>query len=304
MYAELSWKWWKDAQPVPRFMLLSTTALFISLTIFAGVSLEFVYDGFVTYGETMATSLYFGQVTAWQEIVANVLLEFNTALAEGILIYRCWLIWDQNKLIGIFTLVLYAGFVVVSGFNLATPFSANSPDLLGYLFQQYASTWMRTYLSYTLGQSTLVYGLIIYRIWHTSRKVSRLSTSSMSPVIMRLVGVGLCYIMVLAIWLVTNVLGSSAYLILVYAWIPFVGIVFLALTVRSSSGTSSSQTSTLPRVAYGTERQPRKAAAHIALTPIRISVTQREEADAESGMYADGKQDSNDRASSFSVHAL
>jgi len=145
------------------------------------------------------------------------------------LIYRCWLIWDRNRLVRILTIILYVGFIVVSGFSLA---SLKQNGDANSIFHQSASTWLQAQTIYTLAQNTIVYGVIIFRIWRTSSRSTPYSQSSLTPVIIRLLGVGLVYVLMCALLLITNLLASTAYLIGVYLWSSFVGIIFLALIVH------------------------------------------------------------------------
>jgi len=100
------------------------------------------------------------------------------------------------------------------------------------IFHQSAATWLQAHTLYTLVQSVIIYGLIIFRIWRTSSRAAAHSQSSLTPVIKRLLGVGLIYILMCAYLLITNLLASNAYLIGIYLWPPFVGIVFTSLIVR------------------------------------------------------------------------
>lgn len=103
------------------------------------------------------------------------------------------------------------------------------------IFHQSAATWLQAHTIYTLAQNAIVYGLIIFRIWRTSSRTKAYTQSSLTPVIKRLLGVGLVYVLMCAFLLITNLLASPVYIIGVYLWPPFVGIVFIALIVQNGS---------------------------------------------------------------------
>jgi len=244
-YAHMVRGWCTQTSRVPRFLLASTTVLFASVTAFTGNSIAWVYTGFVNR-DSIAIPIYFGEVSATQETVSTALIISDTALADAILMYRCWLVWKGCRPVRVFTSVLYLGFLVVSCFLLVALKQSKDGNSI---FHQTAATWLRVHTIYTLAQNAIIYGLIIFRIWRTLSRSSAYSQSTLTPVIKRLLVVGLIYVLMCAFLLITNLLASTVFVIGAYLWPPFVGIIFLALIAQEwrtdeqdNTGTLSMQT--------------------------------------------------------------
>ncbi|EJT96815.1 hypothetical protein DACRYDRAFT_112432 [Dacryopinax primogenitus] len=228
MSVHLLWRWWRREIRVPTFLLLASVALLLSTTAFTVVFMDYLYEGFVTYRDTIGPVMYFAE-DRWQETTISAFNIFEQALADGILVYRCWLIWNKSKFILFITALPYISSILFSCIALA----AASPS--GELFNMFKSTfatWVHIWTGVSLGQNALTYLLIIGRIWYTARQsTSAFGKTSFTPVIIRLLSMGCMYLLLITLLLVANLHSSGGYVVICHIWSPVSGIVFLSLIV-------------------------------------------------------------------------
>jgi len=228
MCIHLLWRWYRGIIRLPMFLLFSAVALLLSTTAFTIVFMDYLYEGFVTYRDTVGSVTYFDQ-DRWQETTISAFNIFEQALADGILVYRCWLIWNKNKFIAVVTTIPYIASILFSCIALA---AASPTSELFNMFQSTFATWVHIWTGVSLAQNALTYFLIIGRIWYTARKsTSTFGKTSFTPVIIRLLCMGCIYLLLITLLLVTNLHSSGGYVVICHIWSPVSGIVFLSLIV-------------------------------------------------------------------------
>ncbi|KZP01261.1 hypothetical protein CALVIDRAFT_128733 [Calocera viscosa TUFC12733] len=228
MSVHLIWRWWRGVIRVPMFLLLAAVAQLLSTTAFSIVFMDYLYEGFVTYRDTVGPVLYYNE-DRWQETTISALNIFEQALADGILIYRCWLIWHKSKIILGVTSVPYLAAILCQCLAMA---GASPTTKLFDMFENDFATLVHAFAGLSLAQNALTYVLIIGKIWHTARRsTSQYGKTAFTPLIIRLLSMGCIYLCLIILTLVTSLRASGAYVVICHIWSPMSGIVFLSLIV-------------------------------------------------------------------------
>ncbi|KZP01263.1 hypothetical protein CALVIDRAFT_552337 [Calocera viscosa TUFC12733] len=223
MSVHLLWRWWHGIVRVPMFLLLASVAQLLSTTAFTIVFMDYLYEGFITYRDTIGTVVYYNE-DRWQETTITALNIFEQTLADGILIYRCWLIWNKSKIIAVVSGVPYVASILCQCITLA---GASPASELFDMFQSTFATWVHAFSGLSLAQNALTYVLIIGKIWSTTRRSTSTSGKpSFTPIIIRLLSMGCIYLLLITLLLVTNLHSSGGYVVICH-----IGIVFLSLIV-------------------------------------------------------------------------
>ncbi|KZT57295.1 hypothetical protein CALCODRAFT_517517 [Calocera cornea HHB12733] len=239
MSVHLLWRWWNKVIRVPMFLLLAAVAQLLSTTAFTIVFMHYLYEGFVTDRDTVGPVTYYNE-DRWQETTISALNIFEQALADGILIYRCWLIWNKSKLILGIIVVPYVAAILCQCLAMA---GASPTTKLFDMFGDKFATFVHAFSGLSLAQNALTYFFIIGKIWHTSRRsTSKFGKTAFTPIIIRLLCMGSIYLCLIILTLATSLRASGAYVVICHIWSPASGIVFLSLIVPtkclSSTGTN------------------------------------------------------------------
>ncbi|KZT60438.1 hypothetical protein CALCODRAFT_429357 [Calocera cornea HHB12733] len=238
----------------PNYILLvAAIIMFILNTSILALSFSRVLDIFVM-GSIIALNL-----SQWKEVARTTLTSAYMALADALLIYRCWIVWKRRLWVVAVPVVLLAAcagliIMLLRGIALSTE-SAEG------IFAPSIAPWISSVLAVTLLQNLLVTGLIVWQIYKVNSSASRAGGRTLRPIMAMLIESGGLYSATLFIWLMTYVATSNSEYIMVDCINPMIGITYFLLVIRVRTNGTRTMTSTAERIsgAGATQSHPLQA---------------------------------------------
>lgn len=218
---------------VNRPITAATILLLLLSTAHIVVNIIRVQDGLVTYRDTFpgGPAAFFGDVTQRTYVIKHALYISQTLLADGVVIYRCYVVWQRVWII-ILPSMLWCSVAVtgVSAVYSLSQASRNPTDI----FATVVADWITSFIISTLATNLLSSGLLAYRIWMIERGVStsRATKDSMMPIVRILVDATVLYSVALFIRLMCFVYNNNGEEVLVDMVVPIISIAFYMVLVR------------------------------------------------------------------------
>ncbi|KAG2365239.1 hypothetical protein BDR07DRAFT_1399556 [Suillus spraguei] len=238
-------------QDVSRPIAMVAILLFILSTVHIVASTIRAEDALVTYANTFpgGPAAFFADLTQPTVKIKGVTYVLQTLLADGIMIYRCYIVW-QSVLVIVLPSILWCGLAVVgvgmiySFLNITS--TSNSGDIAINLSGQYMH-WASAFTPLTLATNLLSSGLIAYHIWKIERNVSavRSKKSTMMPIVRILVDSAVLYTVMLFILLVCFICSNNGEYVIADMLIPTISITFYMVLVRVAINRKYSYSSTI-----------------------------------------------------------
>ncbi|EMD32221.1 hypothetical protein CERSUDRAFT_118851 [Gelatoporia subvermispora B] len=179
---------------------------------------------------TNNTSL-FTDVSLWMNRIKDADQCIQILIGDGIMIYRCWLIYERDWLAIAFSTVIWITTLIVSIlFNART----TTIDPSNGVNASSLTSLTIPLMSLTAVLNAITTALIVLRIWRTSRR-SRAYTQTPTglPYVMRLlIEAGALYTFTAVITLATEIAKSSAVYITSDCLVQITGITFNLLIIR------------------------------------------------------------------------
>ncbi|KAG1751700.1 hypothetical protein EDD22DRAFT_1044782 [Suillus occidentalis] len=203
--------------------------LFILSTAHIVVCIIRVEDGLVKYRNTYPGG-------------PHALYILQTLLADGVVIYRCYVVW-QSVWVIILPSMLWCS-IVVTGIHAVY----NASQYNTSIFDQELATWIIGFFVSTIAANVLSSGLLGYRIWAIERDVATIRASTkgtMMPIIRVLVDAAVLYSMALVTTLICFVLSSNGEYVMVDLVMPIISISFYMVLTRVAINRNHSYFSTV-----------------------------------------------------------
>lgn len=219
-------------QDVNRPITAVAILLLILSTVHIAVNIIRVQDGLVNYRDTFQGGpvAFFSDVTEKTYIMKHMLYVLQTLLADGVMIYRCYVIWRRICVI-ILPSILWCC-VAVTGISGVYSLSQarNSTDLLTTLL----ADWVPEFIISALLTNLLSSGLLAYHIWMTERSVStvRATRGSIWPIVRILVDAAILYSAALFARLICVIYNNNGEEVLVDMTMPIISIAFYMVLIR------------------------------------------------------------------------
>ncbi|KAG6864814.1 hypothetical protein C0991_007000 [Blastosporella zonata] len=148
-------------------MFVPAIFMFMLATVDVALGLQHNIEGFVLFqGGPIDV---FANASDWVNLVKMADYVAQTFIGDGILLYRCWIVYDKSWLIILFPLMIWLGGTacgIVTVYVEATlredPRYLNAPNL---------SPFITSMLALTLAMNLITTSLIIFRIWSIQRAV-------------------------------------------------------------------------------------------------------------------------------------
>ncbi|KAJ7909224.1 hypothetical protein B0H13DRAFT_2330524 [Mycena leptocephala] len=238
------------------FTMVVVAFLLLTLsTIHIAVDIKRIYDGLVLYRDT-----YPGGPPAWFEnvrdpsfIFKNIVYHIQTALGDGVVIYRSYMVWRSVWAIMVPS-ILWLG---VCGASIGTVYKITQPaPTSSDIFASRTGQWVTSFYVITLSCNFIATGLLAYKLWTIERGVhgTRVGRGLM-PVLLIIIDAGALYSATLLAALIGFVNQSNATYVVLDMIPPIISIAFymvilrvgLAQSTRATSSTSTFQRTPLPR---------------------------------------------------------
>jgi len=233
----------------PRCVTVATSLLILS-TAHLAFGVGRLIDGLVKNGnDTQAQqALFFANIRQWGFVGKTALYVLETMLADMILMYRCYTVWQSAWVIAM-PVYLWLS-IGVSGFGSVYEMAHETQDP-NNIFASDAVSWILAFIFEALIANALSTGLLAYRIWIVARASARYSATEASQSILAplpriIVDSGLLYSATLCATLICFLTQNWAYYILLDLISPIISITFYMVLIRvefsrqrSSDGTDS-----------------------------------------------------------------
>ncbi|KAG2344916.1 hypothetical protein BDR05DRAFT_860518, partial [Suillus weaverae] len=236
-------------QDVNRLIIAVAILLLILSTAHIVVNIIRVQDGLVKYRDSFpgGPAAFFEDITQKTYVIKHALYILQTLLADGVVIYRCYVVWQRVCVI-ILPSMLWC-IVAVTGVSAVYNLSQASRKPTD-IFTMVVADWIMAFIISTLVTNFLSSGLLAYRIWMIERSVStvRATKGSMMPIVHILADAAVFYSVALFARLICFVYSNNGEEVLVDMVMPITSITFYMVLVRVAiNGKTRSYLSNIPR---------------------------------------------------------
>ncbi|KAG1896574.1 uncharacterized protein F5891DRAFT_1192923 [Suillus fuscotomentosus] len=236
-----------------------------------------VEQGLVTYRNTFpgGPSAFFADVSQITFVVKNIIYNLQTMLGDGIVIYRCYVVWKSVWVIIVPSLLWFG--MAVSGFGAVYSFSKATSDA-GDIFAKSTGPWITTFYAMTLGSNLSASGLLAYRIWRMECDVSALratKSSSMMPIVRVLADSAILYSVTLLSALICFVEANNGQYVVVDMITPIISITFYMIIIRIAMKKTTPSHSSLSTIRMADEiARETQQRYNVKCTPVEVHITQ------------------------------
>ncbi|KAG2040424.1 hypothetical protein BDR03DRAFT_948691 [Suillus americanus] len=238
-------------------LLLSTAHIVVSI-----IRLE---DGFVKYRDTYPGGpvAFFADVSQGTYVIKHALYVLQTLLADGVVVYRCYIVWQSVQVI-ILPSMLWCG-VAVTGiyavWNGSQYTSIFVPELV---------TWILVFFISTIAANVLSSGLMAYRIWTIEHNVRASMKGTMMPIARVLVDAAVLYSVALVITLICFICSNNGEYVMVDLVMPIISISFYMVLIRIAMNRNHS---CFPAVGTTAEMEEGNLQKY-SMTPLQVHISQ------------------------------
>ncbi|KAJ7982929.1 hypothetical protein DFH06DRAFT_1171948 [Mycena polygramma] len=221
-YAQINWT-----------MVICACLLLILSTIHMASDIKRIYSGLVLYRDT-----YPGGPPAWfangsdpSFVFKNAIYSFQTALGDGVVIYRCYMVWRSVWAI-VFPVIMWLS-VCTTAVGSVYTLSQPAPDS-GDIFVRRTGQWITSFYATTLACNFVGTCLLAYKLWTIERNVhgSRVGRGLTKPVLMIIIDAGALYSVTLLAALVCFVSESNGQYVVLDMVTPIISIAFYMVILR------------------------------------------------------------------------
>ncbi|KAG2142361.1 hypothetical protein DEU56DRAFT_971983 [Suillus clintonianus] len=232
-------------QDIDRPMLAVAILLLILSTGHMVANIIRMEDGLVKYRDTYPGGpvAYFADPAQKMLAIMHVFYVLQTLLADGVVIYRCYVVWRSVWII-ILPSMLWCS-VAVTGAGVIYSYlqaTGNSMDFYANLLGG-PTQWVTAYFASTMATNGLSSGLLAYRIWMIERNVSgaRATKGTLMPIVRVLVDAAVLYTVILVISLICFLLSNNGMASAVDMITSIISIAFYMGGVQGDIGRSISR---------------------------------------------------------------
>ncbi|KAG2111462.1 hypothetical protein DEU56DRAFT_896569 [Suillus clintonianus] len=231
-------------------------------------------DGLVKYRDTFqgGPMAFFGDLTQQTFVIKHALYLLQTLLADGVVIYRCYVVWRSLWMI-ILPSIMWCTVAVTGVF--ATYNVSQDRSNSGNIFAKVLAQWITAFFASTIATNLLSSGLLAYRVWMIERNVSTIRTTkgTMMPMVRVLVDSAGLYSVVLSIILICFVCSNNGESVVVDMAMPIMSIAFYMVLIRLAINRNTrSYHSTSPRATTDAMEQERRR--QICMAPLQVHISQ------------------------------
>ncbi|KAG2151537.1 hypothetical protein DEU56DRAFT_727923 [Suillus clintonianus] len=220
---------------VNRPIAVVATLLFLLSTAHMVVGIIHVEDGLVKHRDSFpgGSAAFFADVSQATFVTNNAIYTLQTLLADGVVIYRCYVVWQSIWVI-ILPCMMWCGVAVfgvcsVYDFSQASTTNSNTENL----FTNETGHWIVLFLAFTLATNVLSTGLLAYRIWMIERKVSAVRvTKGKMPILRVLIDAAILYFVALCTSIICFALSNIGLYVMGDLIIPTISIAFYMVFIR------------------------------------------------------------------------
>jgi len=217
-----------------KVFFIATLVMFMVATSHIAINVYRLLRGYVWLVADPGPVVYFSDLGRWENVAHDAINGIMTWIGDFLLIYRCFIVWDNNYYIIILPTLLLASSIVANGVALHLFIEVR----LGTLFSPALVRWMDSIYSIALAQNTITTGLIAYRIWRQDRESQILGIrsedpkTSLKPILRIVVESAVIYVLTAVVIIILYARNNNFQFVVQEAIVPIIGIVFTLLSVR------------------------------------------------------------------------
>ncbi|KAJ3817579.1 hypothetical protein F5880DRAFT_1438508, partial [Lentinula raphanica] len=262
----------KSASRINWPMLIIALLLMAFSTFDVSIGLMHCIEAFILYTGPGGSDARFTGLTDWVNILKTCNIAFGKIISDGVLVYRCWVVYNHSIAVVVLPILLWLGSFATSIFIIYLEASAKNPKALltGGLSQitpSITASW-----SMSLANNIITTGLIVYRIWRVDRSNTqngiwqgqettmsiqrsdqfsshtkrRKRTSKLQEVIRIIIESGMMYTTIALISFITFEIGSSSAYATSDVELQILSIAFNLIIIRVSARPSWNSSSQRP----------------------------------------------------------
>ncbi|EJU05396.1 hypothetical protein DACRYDRAFT_113528 [Dacryopinax primogenitus] len=214
-----------DTQRANWILASAAIIMFVLTTTHLGFSFSRIQDIFI-WSPANALNL-----NEWKELCRTTLTCVYMGIADTLLIWRCWIVWNRRLRVVALPIALLLTCIAMIALLLRAMYS--STQSAEGIFALSLAPWIIAVLVLTLVQNLLVTCLIVLRLWRMDSVVNkRTGSKPFQPVIAIVLESGILYSVTLFIWLLTYSTHSNSAYIMVDCINPMIGITYCLLVIR------------------------------------------------------------------------
>jgi len=217
------------------YVMLTTACLFLVFsTMHMGMDIHRLIDGFILHRDTLGgPASYFGDVGSFTWFFRNLIYTLQTLLGDGVVIYRCYVAWD-NFWVVILPVMLWLTTLVTASILLGLFAHAHNAANHTSVFGNQVTRWVTAFFSSSLAANVLSTGFLAFRLWNVDRQVTGIrSTEGPLRHFTRVVlDSGAIYSVTLTVIIILFVSKSNIQSIIMDMTMPIISICFYTIILR------------------------------------------------------------------------
>ncbi|KAG2347115.1 hypothetical protein BDR05DRAFT_974184 [Suillus weaverae] len=219
-------------QDINRPIFVVAILLFVTSTAHVVVDIFRAEEGLVKYRDTFpgGPAGFFGDITQKSYATKHAICLLQTLLADGVVIYRCFVVWPCVWVIVVPSLLWCGSVVTGVGVNYYIAQASSST----VIFAKPLAQWITAFVILTIINNVLSSGLLAYRIWVIDRNSStiRATKSTMMPIIRVLIDAAVLYSATLITTLICFLYSNNGQIIFLDMAVPIMAITFYMVLIR------------------------------------------------------------------------
>ncbi|KAJ7719956.1 hypothetical protein B0H16DRAFT_1218975, partial [Mycena metata] len=245
--ANFELKWFSDLNWP---MLLVTLIMCVFSTLDVAIGLMHNIQAFILYKGPGGASQELSRISDWVNIIKTVDVLLQTTLGDGMLIFRCWMVYSKSWPVVVFSMLLWLGGSVCTVMIIRIEATLRSDTLItsDSLKPLILSFWILTIV-----QNILTTGLLVFRIWrvdqqnarfayHTNSSSANKRQSKLRQVMRVIIESGLMYTTIALITFITYIANSNSTYGVSDVEVQMVGITFNLIIIRADRRAVEGQT--------------------------------------------------------------
>ncbi|KAG2051774.1 hypothetical protein BDR06DRAFT_997954 [Suillus hirtellus] len=260
----------RHVRDINRPIVIVAILLLLLSTAHIVVGIVRVEDGLVKYRDTYpgGPAAFFADISQETYVIKDALYILQTLLADGVVIYRCYVVWQSIWVI-ILPGMLWCS-VAVTGVSVV--YSGSQSSSGASIFTQEFSRWIIAFFISTVVANVLSSGLIAYRIWAIEHKIATIRTSTkdtMMPIIHALVDTAVLYSVTLITAFICFICSSNGDFVMMDLVMPIISIAFYMVLIRIAINRHRSH---LPTVGTITETRQLDDLQQYPMQPLQFDI--------------------------------
>ncbi|KAJ7337694.1 hypothetical protein DFH08DRAFT_616586, partial [Mycena albidolilacea] len=225
---------WKRRSEIKWIIVVVSALLFVNGTLDHIVAEIQLVQAFVLYTGPGGAEHILKHGSGWQTMTKSFCVPFQTLLGDGILIYRCWFLWNRSWLVVALPLLIWLVNVACAMRFLDLLAQATE----GLIISSTVQPWVQAFWSLTICINIMTTSLIVGRIWMVDRQSRKLGRDDHQPrstlghAMRNIIESGMIYTVVSIFTLVTTAIQSNLTYPASALEIHSVGITFNLILIR------------------------------------------------------------------------